>query len=68
MKCIIMMLLYEAIKDESAELCFVFHNVLDFPLENEIVLHIRYNKLIKVLLTLVHCGKILHADVVSRQV
>ena len=38
------MLLYEAIEDERAEVCFVFHNaqsVLHFPLENiasEIVL------------------------------
>jgi len=42
--------LYEAIQDESVELCFIFHiqhSVLYLPKENivpEIVLHIRYNK------------------------
>ena len=56
-------LLYEAMQDESAELCFIFHSthsVLYFPLENivpEILLRIRCNKPVKVPLTLVHYGK-----------
>ena len=56
-------LLYEAIQDESAELCFIFRSarsVLYFPLENivpEILLRIRCNKPVKVPLTLVHYGK-----------
>ena len=56
-------LLYEAMQDESAKLCFIFrsaHSVLYIPLENivpEILLHIRCNKLVKVPLTLVHYGK-----------
>jgi len=67
-------LLYEAILDESAELCFIFRSarsVLYFPLENivpEILLRIRFNKPVKVPLTLVHYGEILHAGVVSRQI
>ena len=66
---LIVFCLYEAIQDESAKLCFIFHSVqgvLYFPLENivpEIVLHIRCNKPVKVLR---HYGKILHACVVSR--
>jgi len=57
------LLLYEAIQHESAELCFIFRSacsVLYFPLENivpEILLRIRYNKPVKVPLTLVHYGK-----------
>jgi len=53
-------LLYEAIQDESVELCFIFHSarsVLYFPLTNivpEIMLCIRCNKPVKVPLTLVH--------------
>jgi len=47
------------------------HIVLYFPLENtvlEIVLHIRYNKPVKVLLTLMHYGKIFTQPyMVSRQ-
>jgi len=56
-------LLYEAMQDESAELCFIFcgaRSVLYIPLENivpEILLRIRCNKLVKVPLTLVHYGK-----------
>jgi len=56
-------LLYEAIQDESAELCFIFHStrsVLYFPLESivlEILFRIRCNKPVKVLLTLVHYRK-----------
>jgi len=58
-----LLLLYEAMQDESAELCFIFrstHSVLYFPLENivsEILLHIRCNKPVKVPLTLVHYRK-----------
>jgi len=64
--------LFEAIQDESAKLCFIFHNVdsvLYFPGENvahlplenivpEILLPIRYNKPVKVERTLkiVHNG------------
>jgi len=47
------------------------HTVLHFPLENivpEIVLCICYNKPVKVLLMLMHYGKILHVGVVSRQI
>jgi len=56
-------LLYEAMQDESAELCFIFrstHSVLCFPLENivpEILLRIHCNKPVKVPLILVHYGK-----------
>ena len=56
-------LLYEAIQDESAELCFIFRSacsVLYFPLENivpEILLRIHCNKPVKVPHTLVHYGK-----------
>ena len=56
-------LLYEAMQDESAELCFIFHSthsVLYFPLENivpEILLRICCNKPVKVLLTLMHYKK-----------
>jgi len=56
-------LLYEAMQEESAELCFIFcsaRRVLYFPLENivpEILLRIRCNKPVKVLLMLVHYGK-----------
>lgn len=63
----------ETIKDESAELCLIFHNVnsvLYFPPENvvpEIVLCICYDKPVKLLLILVYYGKILHTGVVSRQ-
>jgi len=42
-----------------------------FPMENialEIVLCICYNKPVKVLLMLMHYGKILHVGVVSRQI
>jgi len=59
----LIILLYEAMQDESTELCFIFrsaHSVLYFPLENivpEILLRIRCNKLVKVPLTLVHYGK-----------
>jgi len=55
--------LYEAIQDESAELCFIFRSarsVLYYPLENivpEILLRIRCNKPVKVLLTLMHYRK-----------
>ena len=51
-------LLYEAMQDESTELCFIFRStrsVLYFPLENivpEILLCIRCNKPVKVLLRL----------------
>ena len=68
---LIVFCLYEAIQDESAKLCFIFHSVqgvLYFHLENivpEIVLHIRYTKPLKVL---IHYGKILHTCVVSRQI
>ena len=53
-------LVHWAIKDESAELCFIFHNVhsvLYFPLVTEIVLRICYNKNkpVKVPFTLVYC-------------
>jgi len=60
---ITVLLLYEAMQDESATLCFIFHSahsVLYFPLENivpEILLRIRCNKPVKVPLTLMHYGK-----------
>jgi len=56
-------LLYEAMQDESAELCFIFrsaHSVLYYPLENvvpEILLRIRCNKPVKVPLMLMHYRK-----------
>ena len=57
-------LLYEAMQDESAELCFIFHStrsMLYFPLENivpEILLRIRCNKPVKVPLSLCTTGNI----------
>jgi len=45
--------------------------VLYFPLENivpEIVLHVWYNKTVKVLLTLMHYEEVLHSGMVSRQI
>jgi len=56
-------LLYEAMQDENAKLCFTFrsgHSVLNFSPENivpEVLLRIRCNKPVKVPLTLVHYRK-----------
>ena len=61
---ITVLLLYEAMQDESAKLCFIFrstHSVLYFPQENkvpEILLRIHCNKPVKVPLTLMHYGNI----------
>ena len=48
------------------------HSVLYFPLENiivpEVTLCIHYNKPVKVLLMLVHYGKLLYVGVVLRQI
>ena len=53
-------LLYEAIQDESTELCSVVHTVCYFfPIVPEILLCIQYNKLVKILFMSVHWGKIL---------
>ena len=60
-------LLYEADEEENAELCF-FPSVFFFPRENivlEIVLHMCYNKPVKVPLTVVHYRKMLHVGMVS---
>ena len=60
---LLILLLYEAIRDESAKLCFIFrnvHSVQYFPLENivlEIVLRMRYNEPVKVCLCSFTTGK-----------
>jgi len=67
-------LLYEAIQDESTELCFIFcsaRSVLYFPLENivpEILLRIRCNKPVKSIAYAHAPQEVLHAGVLSRQI
>jgi len=48
-----------ATENESAKLCFIFHNVLYFPLENivlEVVFCTCYNRPVEVVLMLMHYG------------
>lgn len=63
-------LLYEADEEENAKTLLIFHSVnsVFLPGENmvlEIVLRMCYNKPVKVPLTVVHHGKILHAGMDS---
>jgi len=58
-------------KAPNCALFFVMCIVLYFPLEDivlEIVLCIHYNKPVKVLLMLVHCGEIFHTVIISIQI
>jgi len=55
-----------AIQDESAKLCFISLMRIMCYIEPEIVLHMCYNKPVKVPSTLVYYGKILHTGVVLR--